>query len=140
MTAAPLDRRVGEGWTMGIALALMAGSAVMALPARLPLVVAAFALFGATVPWVMVSLTTLAQRVTPPHLQGRVFAAAEMWITTPQALSIALAAGLITVTGYRVLLGVMAVVLTSAAGYLFTRREHHVDTECSRGPSIPGIV
>jgi MFS family permease len=122
LTAAPLGRRVGEGWTMGIAFALMAGGALTALPARLPLVVAAFALFGISLPWVMVSLMTLAQRVTPSELQGRVFAAGEMWVTTPQALSIALGAALISVVGYRVLLGIMAVVLAIAAGYLLTRR------------------
>ena len=123
VTAAPLGRRVGEGWTMGIAFALMVGGALAALPARLPLVVAAFALFGVSLPWVMVSLMTLAQRVTPAELQGRVFAAGDMWITTPQAVSIALGAGLITLVGYRTLLAIMAGVLAIAAGYLLTRRE-----------------
>ena len=38
-------------------------------------------LFGLSLPWVIVGLTTLMQRSTPPELQGRVYAAADAMIT-----------------------------------------------------------
>jgi hypothetical protein len=63
------------------------------------------------------------QRLTPTQLQGRVYAAVEFLITTPQTISIALGAALITVAGYRSLLLAMAVVITLAAVYLLSRPE-----------------
>ena len=65
---------------------------------------------------------TLLQRATPPDLQGRVYAAAEALITTPQTISIAVGAALIGVVGYRSLLVAMAAANAVAAGYLLTRR------------------
>lgn len=56
-------------------------------------------LFGFSLPWVLVGLTTLLQRLSPPELQGRVYAAADAIITTPQTISIALGAALIGIVG-----------------------------------------
>jgi hypothetical protein len=49
-------------------------------------------LFGFSLPWVLVGLTTLLQRLTPPELQGRVYAAVDAFTTTPPTRSIALGA------------------------------------------------
>jgi hypothetical protein len=54
--------------------------------------------------------------------KGRVYAA-ETLITTPQTVSIALGAALITVAGYQALLLTMAATITLAACYLLTRPE-----------------
>lgn len=90
----------------------------------LPPVLAGTVVFGAAIPWIVIGLITLAQRLTPPELQGRVYAAAETLITTPQTISFALGAALITVTGYQTLLLAMACTIALAAAYLFTRPEH----------------
>jgi hypothetical protein len=44
---------------------------------------------------VLVGLTTLLQRLTPPEVQGRVYAAADAVITTPQTISVAVGTALI---------------------------------------------
>jgi Na+/melibiose symporter-like transporter len=128
LTAAPLIRRTGEGRLAGLAILIAAaGVALMTLP-LLPPVIAGLILFGASIPWLVIGLMTLAQRLTPPQLQGRVFAAIEVLITTPQTVSIALGAALITIAGYQVLLAAMAAVFTVTALFLLTRPEQR------RGP------
>jgi hypothetical protein len=89
----------------------------------LPSVLAGDIVFGAAIPWLVVGLISLTQRVTPTELQGRVYAAVEFLITTPQTISIALGAALITVAGYQSLLVAMAVTIALAAVYLLTRPE-----------------
>jgi MFS family permease len=122
-TAAPLVRRLGEGRLIGLALLVAAAGTALEIPPLLPPVLAGEVVFGAAIPWVVVGLISLAQRVTPAELQGRVYAAVEFLITTPQTISIALGAALITVAGYRTLLLAMAVVIALAAVYLLTRPE-----------------
>jgi len=124
LTAAALVRRLGEGRLIGIAMLFAAVGVTLEVPRVLPVVLAGTVLFGAAIPWIVVGLITLAQRLTPPELQGRVYAATETLITTPQTISIALGAALITVTGYQTLLLTMACITTVAAIYLLTRREH----------------
>src|ERR1700761_1587295 len=93
------------------------------MPPVLPSVLAGVVLFGVSIPWLVVGFTTLLQRLTPPDLQGRVYAAADTLVTTPQTVSIAGGAGLIGVTGYQPLLAALAVVVALAAAYLLTRPE-----------------
>ena len=123
LSAAALVRRLGEGRLIGIAMLIAAAGAALQIPPLLPAVLAGSIVFGAAIPWLVVGLITLTQRLTPPELQGRVYAAAETLITTPQTLSIALGAVLITVTGYQTLLLAMASITTLAATYLLTRPE-----------------
>jgi MFS family permease len=122
-TAAPVVRRIGEGWAVGAGLAVCAGSALLMIPSSLATVLAGCVLLGAALPWIVVGLTTLLQRLTPPGLQGRVAGTADLAISTPQAMSIALGAGLLAVTGYRVLLVCVSVACLLAAGYLLSRGE-----------------
>jgi hypothetical protein len=63
------------------------------------------------------------QQLTPPALQGRVSSGVDFLIGTPQSISIAVGAGLISWVNYRILLGVIAVVIAGAALYLATRAE-----------------
>jgi Na+/melibiose symporter-like transporter len=125
LSAATLLRRLGEGRLMGMAMLIGASGAVLQVPALLVIVLLGELLFGAAIPWLIVSLITLSQRLTPPELQGRVYAAAETLITSPQTISIALGAGLITLTGYRSLLGAIATIFTLTATYLLTRPKPH---------------
>jgi MFS family permease len=122
-TAAPLIRRIGEGRLVGLGMLVAAAAALLEMPPFLPSVVAGVILFGVSVPWLVVGFTTLLQRLTPPDLQGRVYAAADTLVTTPQTISIAAGAALIGVTGYRPLLAALAAVVTLAAAYLLTRPE-----------------
>jgi hypothetical protein len=57
-----------------------------------------------------VAFGTAIQLRTPADLQGRVYSAADMILGTPQTLSIALGAALITVVDYRILIVAMGVV------------------------------
>ena len=123
LSVATLVRRLGEGRLIGIAMLVAAAGAALEIPALLFSVIVGDVLFGAAIAWIVVGLITLAQRLTPPELQGRVYAAADTLITTPQTLSIALGAGLITIVGYQPLLIAMAAVIAAAATYLLTRTE-----------------
>ena len=86
----------------------------------LPVVVLGLVLTGGGVPLIVIAFVTLAQRLTPPGLQGRVYAAADTAVTALQALLVAVGAALIGVVGYRVLLGAIAVAMT-LAGLLLWR-------------------
>ncbi len=114
-TAGHLVRRVGESRLIGIALIVASSAALLEMPPVLASVIAGFVLFGMAIPWLVVALISLAQRLTPSELQGRVYSAVDTLITTPQTLSIALGAGLIALTGYRTLLMTMSVVMGLAA-------------------------
>ncbi len=124
LTGPALVRRAGERSLIAIGLALAAAGAVLESPPVLIFVVAGVLLTGLSISWVIVALMTLLQRSTPAHLQGRVYAAADALITTPQTISIAVGAALIAVTGYRALLGAMALADLLAAGYLVLRPLH----------------
>ena len=123
LSAAPLVRRLGEGRLIGIAMLVAAAGAAMEIPPLLAPVLAGDIVFGAAIPWLVVGLISLAQRVTPPDLQGRVYAVTETLVTTPQTISIALGAALITVAGYQTLLLAMAAAIALAGCYLLTRPE-----------------
>ncbi len=123
LSAAAFIRRLGEGGLIGVAFLTAAAGAALQIPPLLPSVLAGDLIFGAAIPWLGVALVTLTQRLTPPQLQGRVYAAAETLITTPQTISIALGAALIAVTGYQILLAAMVTMIAPAATYVLTRPE-----------------
>ncbi len=141
-TAAPLVRRIGEARLVGISLVLLAVAAVLEIPPDLPSVIAGVIVFGVAIPWLFVGFVSLVQRLTPAQLQGRAYSAATTLVTTPQTISIAAGAALISVTGYRPLLAAMATVVALAAGYLLTRAElrHRLSPEGGTGqrPSTSG--
>jgi MFS family permease len=121
VTAAAVTRRLGESRQVGIALLITAAGSLLEIPPVLGLVIAGMILFGLSLPWVLVGITTLIQRQTPGELQGRVYAAAETMISTPQTISIAVGAALIGAIGYRAMLVAMGVGMAAAAVYLLTR-------------------
>ena len=122
-TAAPLARRIGEGPLMGFGLVLVAaGAGLFAIPS-LPGVMAGAIMFGAGLPWIVVGAYTMLQIRTPLELQGRVSAAADTILSTPQILSIALGAWLVGIVNYQLLLAVMGGTVLLAAVYLLTRKQ-----------------
>nr|PZN33706.1 MAG: hypothetical protein DIU67_06225 [Actinomycetota bacterium] len=70
---------------------------------------------GLGIPWIIVGYTTIRQRLTPPELQGRTSAAANLLLNAPQTGVLAISAGLLAVIDYRLLvLATVLVVLLSA--------------------------
>ena len=122
-TSAPLVRRVGEGPLLGLGLVVLAiGCGLFSIPAMAGVMPGAI-LFGMGLPWIIVGAYTMLQRRTPLELQGRVSAAAETILSTPQIVSIALGAWLVGIVDYRILLYIMAGVILLAAFYLLSRKE-----------------
>ena len=110
VTASNALRRFGDGRTLGVGVLLFAaGDALFLVPSLVP-VLAGFAIAGAGLSWAVVAFGTAIQLRTPSDLQGRVYSASDMILVTPQTLSIALGAALITVVDYRILIVVMGVV------------------------------
>ncbi len=121
--AAPLMRRLSEGLLAGLGMVSAAVGFLLLIASQLPAVLAGSALLGASLSWIIVGVMTLFQRRTPPELMGRTDAALTIAYTVPQTMAIALGAGLIAVLSYRILLLVIAGLMTLAAGYLLTRQE-----------------
>jgi len=116
--AAAAVRVFGEQRTAGAGLAAAgAGIALMAVP-LLPVVLLAFALYGAALTWVVVAQQTQLQRLTPLELQGRTAGAANLLTKLPQAAGIAIGSALIGLLGYLVLLGLIALTTGFAALWL----------------------
>jgi MFS family permease len=120
-TVAWLLRRVGTARTIGLGLAVFALAAAAYRTHSLVLVLAAAVGDGIALIWLVVALTTATQRHTPPQLQGRVTAAWTMLILTPQTISIAIGAALISFVDYRILLLVIMAVIGACALFLLIR-------------------
>jgi predicted MFS family arabinose efflux permease len=112
---------------------IFALGALLMADSSLPIVLAGKALFGLGLPWIVVALLTLLQRSTPPQLQGRAFAAAELATGAPQTLSIALGAALVALVDYRFVL--LAQTLTVAAAGVFLLRRSTASTAARRSQS-----
>jgi MFS family permease len=119
-------RRFGEATVGGLGLLVFAAGAAMLVSSSLPVVVLGKVIFGVGIPWLVVALFTLLQRTTPAPLQGRVYSAVEVFVGTPQTVSIALGAALVAFVDYRVLLLVEAGVVAAAGAWLLTRVEQRV--------------
>jgi MFS family permease len=125
-TAAAMVRRFGEGTVGGLGLLVFAAGAAMLVSGSLPVVVLGKVIFGIGIPWLIVALFTLLQRTTPGPLQGRVYSAVEVFVGTPQTVSIAAGAVLVAFVDYRLLLLVEALVVAGAGAWLLGRAEQRV--------------
>ena len=123
LTAARIMRRIGAGGLIAAGLAVLALGVFAWTASDLALVIPGFILTGLGVPWLIIGYVTAIQRLTPMALQGRVDAAASFLLGTPQAVSIAAGAGLVTVVNYRILLAMSAAVFASAGLGLISRRQ-----------------
>ena len=130
VTAAAALRRIGDVRLVGIGMALFAAGDATFVSSSLLLICVGFAIAGFGVSWLIVGFATSVQLRTPQRLQGRVASAAHTSVQTPQTVSIALGAALVSVVDYRVLVVVMAAVVLGCAVYLLTRsRELDVSPE-----------
>lgn len=114
--AAAVLRRVGEPLLCVLGLGLFALACPLQAMSTTDVVLAGSALMGCGIPWTMVGLNTLLQRLSPIALQGRVNGAVDMLVAVPHVASIAGGAALVAALDHRLVLGAMAVLL--AAGTL----------------------
>lgn len=119
LTAPRIVRKLGEAGALALALAVLAlGLAVIGVAPSLWLVLVGIAILGYSLPPMMIAFGTLMQLRTPGRLMGRVSTATDVVLGTPQTLSIAIGALLVTRFSYRTLFGVMAAVTALAVVYL----------------------
>jgi MFS family permease len=112
-------RRIGEPRTLVAGLLVLAvGLVGVASSSRIWELFVATAVLGAGIPLLIVAYTTILQKQTPGHLMGRVSTTTEVFTTTPQALSIATGALLVTLVDWRLIFALMAAGTVVAAGYL----------------------
>ncbi len=111
----------GERRVTALGLVLMAvGAALLALPG-LPAAVVGCAVLGGGIPMVLIGFHLAVQKNSPNHIHGRVFTAADVLVRVPQVSSIALGAVLVSLIDYRLLLGIIVVVVGSGATFLLSR-------------------
>ncbi|MFD0072631.1 MFS transporter [Streptomyces sp. NPDC127166] len=110
LVTGPLLRRVPERTLSAAGLALFAVAVGVrgALPYEAT-ALAASAVIGLGMPWVLIAVMTAVQKEAPAEAVGRVAATANTLVMAPNALAIALGAGLVAVMDVRVLLPVAAV-------------------------------
>lgn len=112
-------RRLSEPGALALALAGMGASMlVIAVAPALWVVMVAVVAFGWSIPVAVVAFVTVMQRRTPGRLMGRVSAAAEVVMGTPQTLGIAVGAALVSLISYRAIFTTMAIVTLASVAYL----------------------
>ena len=119
LLAAPVIRRFGEVATAALALALLSvGVGGQAVAPVMWLLLCFLVVFGMSLPPLTIAYMTLLQRRTPQALMGRVFTAAEVVMSAPQAISLALGSLLVSFLDYRVMFAIMAGVIGLSACYV----------------------
>ena len=126
LTAARTMRRIGDVKLVGFGMVLLTVGEISFISHSLLLVLAGIAVAGAGIAWLIVGYATAIQLRTPLRLQGRVLSASDTLINTPQTVSIALGALLVSVVDYRLLVVVMGVVVAACGAYLLTREPERV--------------
>ena len=132
VTAARALRRFGDVRIAGVGMAAFTVGESSFITSSMPLIAVGIAIAGFGISWLIVGLMTAVQVRTPLRLQGRVASAADVLISTPQTVSIALGAALVAVVDYRLLVVAEAVAVALCAVYLLTRprlTEEVVDDE-----------
>lgn len=122
LSAGSMLRRIGDVKLTGLGVLAFSIGDFSFITSNLPLVIVGIGLAGLGVAWFIVGLITAVQLRTPGRLQGRVSSAVDVSVNTPQTISIAVGAALITVVDYRVLVLTEAIVLFACGVYLATRR------------------
>jgi MFS family permease len=127
MVSGRLLRLTGEKWLAVLGMANFALGNAMRATGWLPLAVAGSVVLGFALPWLFLALLNLAQRRTPPQLQGRVSAAVTLAFFGPQAPLQALGALAIRYLTYQQLyLTGAAVAVATAIIFAWTGRRTRV--------------
>ncbi|MDX2558121.1 MFS transporter [Streptomyces sp. TX20-6-3] len=138
LVTGPLLRRVPERTLAAAGLALFAVAVgVRALPDEAT-ALAASAAIGLGMPWVLVAVVTAVQREAPVEAVGRVAATAHTLVMAPNALALALGAGLVALVDVRVLLPLLALAGTGWATVVAIRGRRGRGRETpARDASVP---
>jgi hypothetical protein len=116
LIAARVVRQLGELGATASGVGLMGFGLLFFLYPSLALGLVGAIILGLGIPIAIVGFNTLMQRVTPAGVMGRVGAAADAMVGTPQALSIAGGAALVSVLDYRLIFLIMASGICASAG------------------------
>jgi MFS family permease len=128
-------KRIGEIATCVVALVvLVAGILIMAGTHSIVVVCLSAAVFGASLPPITISFMTLIQRRTPQAIMGRVSAAIEVVMATPQAVSLGLGSLLVLLLSYRQIFTIMAIGTLLAALYILVLLRHEIADDVRRPP------
>ncbi|WP_338497238.1 MFS transporter [Streptomyces sp. SJL17-4] len=121
LVTGPLLRRMPERTLAAAGLALFAVAVgVRALPYEAT-ALAASAAIGLGMPWVLVAVATAVQREAPATAVGRMAATAHTLVMAPNALALALGAGLVALVDVRVLPPLLALAGTGWAAAVAVR-------------------
>jgi MFS family permease len=119
LSSARVIRRLGEAEAISLSLGVFAaGLAVAAASPWLWGLFCGIVILGFALPIFIVALNTLLQIRTPQRLMGRVSAATDVLLGTPQSGSIALGALLVTFLGYQSIFWICAAVILGSGIYL----------------------
>ncbi len=141
LIAARLVRRLGELGAAAAGIASLAAGVAFFLYPNLVLGLVGAVVLGLGIPITLVGANTLMQRVTPAAVMGRVGAAADAVVGTPQALSIAGGAALALVLDYRLIFLIMAAGMALSAAYLWRGRTLTPPTAAEVAPAgIPAAA
>jgi MFS family permease len=128
-------RRIGEVAACVVGLVvLVAGIAIMGGTHSIVVVCLSAAVFGTSLPLLMVAFMTLVQRRSPQAIIGRVSTAVEVVMATPQATSLALGSALVVVLSYRQIFAIMSVVTLLAAAHIAFWLRHEIRDDVRRPP------
>jgi MFS family permease len=122
LTAGLLIARLGERATATVGLVLIGLGLSTTIGTSLALICVGLVTAGVGVSWTVVAFVTMRQRLTPPTLQGRVAAASSVALNVPQLAATIVAAALILVIDYRLLIGFTVLVILAAAASVAVRR------------------
>jgi MFS family permease len=128
-------KRIGEVAACVVGLVvLVAGIALMGVTHSFVVVCLSAAVFGTSLPLLMVAFMTLVQRRSPQAIMGRVSTAVEVVMATPQAASVALGSALVVVLSYRQIFAIMSVVTLLAAAHIAFWLRHEIRDDVRRPP------
>ena len=112
-------RRLGEAGAVTVGMAGLAIALTgVALSSNLVLTLGAVVVAGYASPVTLIAFMTMLQRRTPHVLMGRVSAAVETVMGTPQAISLAVGALLVTLLDFHIIFAIMAAFTGAAVVYL----------------------
>ncbi|MCC9177957.1 MFS transporter [Arthrobacter sp. zg-Y750] len=122
LAASGVIRRLGLRRCMVSGVLLLAGGVLATALTVLPLILAGAAAVGAGVSLLVIAFVTLRQEATPLDMQGRTAAVTQVMTNLPQVAASLLAAVLIGVLPYQVLVAAMGAACLLAAVPLLPRR------------------
>lgn len=122
LTSAPLIRRHGEPTLLALGVANGSVGYLLLSTGQLPVVLIGAVVMGFALPWAVIALINLSQRLTPVDLQGRVAAAIGLLLFAPQPIAHLLGAAAITTIAFSVIFLTVSAVSAVNLGLVLLHR------------------